>query len=458
MFSWGLRNPFRIAFDPNAAGTRFFINDVGQGSWEEIDEGQANADFGWNCREGAHTHSTSGACNPTPPGMVDPIYEYGRATGCNAITGGAFVPNGVWPAEHDGDYLYSDYGCGKIFKLEPGGGYTATEFVTGLGGSSAVHMAFGPYSDSQALYYTTYAAGGQVRRIAYVGNRSPIALISANPTSGPAPLTVNFDGAASSDPDAGDTLTFDWDFGDGSAHATTPAATHQYALGTYTATLTVSDGNGGTGTATVRIDSGNTRPAPAIDEPDPGLRYRVGQQITLQGSATDAEDGQIPPSGLSWRVLLHHDQHTHPFLPPTQGISVTITTPAPEDLAATQTSYLEIVLTAADSQGLTEVVTQELRPNLVDITFATVPAGRRLLVNSSTVTGTQALVSWEGYTLNVSAPLQKDGAGQWLALASWADGGPVPTRAIVTPATARTYTATFGPAKLEWLPVVRRPQ
>src|SRR5215213_1349592 len=47
-FGWGLRNPFRIAFDPNAAGTRFFINDVGQNRWEEIDEGTAGADYGWN--------------------------------------------------------------------------------------------------------------------------------------------------------------------------------------------------------------------------------------------------------------------------------------------------------------------------------------------------------------------------------------------------------------------------
>ena len=40
-FAWGFRNPFRLGFDPNAAGTRFFINDVGQGFWEEIDLGQA---------------------------------------------------------------------------------------------------------------------------------------------------------------------------------------------------------------------------------------------------------------------------------------------------------------------------------------------------------------------------------------------------------------------------------
>ena len=51
-FAWGFRNPFRLAFDPNAAGTRFFVNDVGQGTWEEIDEAQSGADYGWNGREG----------------------------------------------------------------------------------------------------------------------------------------------------------------------------------------------------------------------------------------------------------------------------------------------------------------------------------------------------------------------------------------------------------------------
>jgi hypothetical protein len=35
------------------------------------------------------------------------------------------------------------------------------------GSSSAVHLAFGPHGSSKALYYTTYAGGGEVRRIAY---------------------------------------------------------------------------------------------------------------------------------------------------------------------------------------------------------------------------------------------------------------------------------------------------
>ena len=84
------------------------------------------------------------------------------------------------------------------------------------------------------------------------------------------------------------------------------------------------------------------------------------------------------------------------------------------------------------------------------------PAGRRLLVNGDTVTATRTLVSWEAYTLNVSAPLQKNGTGPWLALASWADGGPMPTRAIVTPAATKTYTATFAPAKQWFMPISRR--
>lgn len=172
-FAWGLRNPFRFAMDPNAAGTRFFINDVGQGAWEEIDNGQAGADYGWNCREGAHTNSTSGPCNPTPAGMVDPIFEYPHGTtlpgtsvsNCHSITGGAFVPNGLWPG-FDGTYLFGDFICGAIFRLgQSGGPWSASDFATGVGG--AVHLAFGPWGITQALYYTTYAGGGQVRRISH---------------------------------------------------------------------------------------------------------------------------------------------------------------------------------------------------------------------------------------------------------------------------------------------------
>jgi glucose/arabinose dehydrogenase len=178
-FASGLRNPFRIAFDPNSVGTRFFINDVGQAKWEEIDEGIPGADYGWNVREGPCANDSTTNCGPPPAGLTNPVFSYQHINDCSAsgvtgfsITGGAFVPNGVWPPQFDGAYLFGEFVCGKIFQLSPNGsgGFTASEFATGLGSGSAVTMIFGPHQGAQALYFTTFANGGQVRRISVLTN------------------------------------------------------------------------------------------------------------------------------------------------------------------------------------------------------------------------------------------------------------------------------------------------
>jgi glucose/arabinose dehydrogenase len=170
-FAWGLRNPFRLAFDPNSPTTRFFINDVGEITWEEIDLGQVDADYGWNAREGFCATGSTTDCGAPPAGMTNPIHAYSHEpSGCYAITGGAFVPKGVWSSSYDDDYLYADLVCGRIFRLEPqpGGGWAASEWASGV--ESPIAMAFGPVADRTALYYVTWAASGhQVRRITYTG-------------------------------------------------------------------------------------------------------------------------------------------------------------------------------------------------------------------------------------------------------------------------------------------------
>jgi glucose/arabinose dehydrogenase len=274
-FSWGHRNPFRFAFDPNAAGTRFYINEVGTGAYEEINDGSAGKDFGWSCREGAHTRNTTAACNPTPPNMVDPIFEYPHATipgttigGANCITGGAFVPNGVWPAAYNGRYLTADYGAGGIFQMTTAAPYTASDFGTGFGGNSVTSLRFGPYLATQALYYTTYAGGGQVRRIRSTVPTAPTAVVSSDVTSGPtAPLLVTFSGAGSTDPN-GLPLTYNWNFGDGSVLPNGgPSVQHSYAaLGTYNATLTVNNGT---------LDSTPAARVIVVGTPPPGTYYTV---------------------------------------------------------------------------------------------------------------------------------------------------------------------------------------
>lgn len=448
-FAMGLRNPFRMAFDPGVVGTRFRINDVGGRYREEIDAGKKGADYAWNLCEGTED-------NPFRAGSVDcrsapytpPIHQYSHNTGCSSITGAAFVPNGVWPASYDKSYLFGDYVCGKVFKLTPksGGEYAKTTFVDGIGRGGPVHMAFGPYDRNQALYYATYTDGGEIRRVVHSTsvNDTPNASVTADPTYGPdVPLTVNFDASKSSDPD-GDPLTYIWGFGDGTTSTgTSPKITHTYQVaGTYTATLKVRDEFGATSAArSVSIYPGNTPPQPSITAPAEGFLFRVGQEVTLSGASTDAED--TDPVSLSWKVVQHHNgSHTHPYESGT-GDSMMFTAPPPEDVLATGAgNYLEARLTATDSSGLSNTVFRQLDPRRVKVVFESDPSGMRLKANGYGFTAPRTLTSWNGYRLKVEAPEQKDSEGQMWGDATWSDGG-VATHTIVSPANDTIYTADF---------------
>ncbi|MEP7047723.1 MAG: PQQ-dependent sugar dehydrogenase [Ilumatobacteraceae bacterium] len=161
LYAWGLRNPFRFAFDPNTGPDRFFINDVGLSTHEEIDVGGRGLNYGWPVREGLCPIGQSMPCAAAAAGYTDPITDYPRTVG-QVITAGAFVPNGHWPMEYDGGYLFADAGSGNMWLRRSDGtiDYSAP-FATGVGGIA--DMAFVATSDSIALYYTL--TGGTVRKI-----------------------------------------------------------------------------------------------------------------------------------------------------------------------------------------------------------------------------------------------------------------------------------------------------
>jgi glucose/arabinose dehydrogenase len=164
LFAWGLRNPYRIAFDPNGGGDRFFINDVGQSSREEVDDGGVGRDYGWNLCEGF--------CDGGPPaGITDPLTDYPRSVG-TVITGGAFVPDGLWPAELDGGYLFGDAGSGSIFLRRADGSVDYdTPWATDAVGIADMVFAFDE-TGRTALYYTRNG-NGQVRKIVWDGQAAP---------------------------------------------------------------------------------------------------------------------------------------------------------------------------------------------------------------------------------------------------------------------------------------------
>ena len=118
------------------------------------------------------------------------------------------------------------------------------------------------------------------------GNQPPLAVMSATPSSGPAPLTVTFDGSGSSDPD-GSVTAWTWSFGDGGS-GTGARTTHVYSSpGIYTASLTVKDNDGASGTSSGSIVvQGQVPGAPT------GLTATALPQSSIRVSWTNAAPNQ----------------------------------------------------------------------------------------------------------------------------------------------------------------------
>ncbi|MGZ5553529.1 MAG: PQQ-dependent sugar dehydrogenase, partial [Chthoniobacterales bacterium] len=112
----GLRNPWRFSFDPPTG--RMFIADVGQDAYEEIDIGQAGADYGWSYYEGNHNGPRIGTL-PGGSTYTFPIYEYAHGTGDfqgNSVTGGV-IYRGTKFSELFEAYIFCDYVDGHMWAL-----------------------------------------------------------------------------------------------------------------------------------------------------------------------------------------------------------------------------------------------------------------------------------------------------------------------------------------------------
>jgi|GEM_PF-530469 len=138
-YAYGLRNPWRFAFD----GDLLYIGDVGQGEIEEIDalplNEAAGANFGWRRFEGS---SCTGLGSCSTAGLTFPVTEYDHGDGCS-VTGGVVYRGAALP-QLTGHYFYADY-CEswlRSFRLSGGVAVEATDWTATIGGTGSV-VSFG---------------------------------------------------------------------------------------------------------------------------------------------------------------------------------------------------------------------------------------------------------------------------------------------------------------------------
>jgi glucose/arabinose dehydrogenase len=142
----GLRNPWRSSFDRQTGD--FYIGDVGQGTWEEVDfqahDSTGGLNYGWRCYEGNHPFNTSG-CQPIN-NYTFPIFEYNQTgNGCTVI-GGYVYRGSSYPAMF-GRYLLADYCTGNFWDLERQGNTWQSTKYTHL--ANFGYVAFGEDADGE---------------------------------------------------------------------------------------------------------------------------------------------------------------------------------------------------------------------------------------------------------------------------------------------------------------------
>ena len=426
IYALGLRNPFTFAFHPSTA--RMFINDVGQNTWEEINDGLPGANYGWPDTEGA----------TTDPRFVTPIYAYSSSSGTPcAITGGAFYasPTQQFPAEYQNDYFFADYCAGWIRRLDPSSGGNPDTFASGI--ASPVDLKVG--SDG-SLYYLARGSGGVVYRISYTASAPSITTHPSSQTVAPG-ASVTFSVRASGLPP----LQYQWQRnGVNISGATAQDYTTVAAAGDngarFRAIVSNSNGNVMSNEAVLTVTT-NQPPTVTITQPVAGTLYSGGSVISYAGTATDPENGTLGAAAFTWRVDFHHDTHSHPFLAEVSGAtSGSFTVPT---TGHTETNvWYRIVLTVRDSAGATQTTFRDVLPRTVNLTIATNPPGLQLRLDAQPTPTPLTFASVVGIVRNLDAPLTQLSGGTTYEFVSWSDGGAA-THDIATPAANTTYTATY---------------
>jgi cytochrome c len=370
IYAMGFRNPFKIAVDdqtgdiyvgdysPDADEPDPLRGPAGQGKWTILRE---PGNYGWPyCAtaelpyvdydfatgESGETFDCANPVNESPhntglrelPPVTQPDvwYSYSPSAEFPELGTGGIGPMGgpaydfdprqthgkqavAWPEYFDGVPLFYEWTRDYIkeFRLDGAGNVAEINPVLpSFTFDNPMSIEFGP---DGALYTLEYGDGffletpeAQLARIDYVGggNRTPVPQVSAEPTNGATPLTVQFSSEGTSDPD-GDRLKYRWDFeADGKVDSREPNPTFTYEEnGVFNATLQVIDEGGKAASASVEIIVGNETPVVELVQPVEGQPFQFGDTVTFEVQITD--DQPVDCANVEVNYILGHDEHGH---------------------------------------------------------------------------------------------------------------------------------------------------
>ncbi|MDQ3459360.1 MAG: PKD domain-containing protein, partial [Deinococcota bacterium] len=282
-------------------------------------------------------------------------------------------------------HSYTTIGAPGEYGQVPRPDVVIEDFIEGL--SRPMDLTQAP---DGALYLLEYGMGwfeaNEDARLSRIYNKTaaapPVAMASAEPSSGQGPLTVQFSAEGSFDVDGDGITAFEWDFGDG-ATSTEADPTHSYAEdGEYQASLRATGSYGTVGESDpVVVVVGNTAPEAEIARPLAGAIFEQNQTVTLEGAATDAEEGELAADSLEWEVVARRmvggEAQEETVLSVT-GASAEL------DLGSLEAydwhgavAYL-VRLTATDSEGLSGTTEARLRYTRLQAQQADQSAGAQL--------------------------------------------------------------------------------
>jgi glucose/arabinose dehydrogenase len=470
----GLRNPFTFNFQVSTG--RMFIDDVGEATCERIFEGIKGGNCGWPEVE-------CPADSPIP-GLINPIFAYEHNPnftphGC-ALTGGTFYnpphlcagdPPYGFPSSYVGKYFFLDLCAGWIYTLDPNQVDVTSSFQfpcplchtinlfaygihgTGSGDQGSVYLTQGPDAN---LYYIS-RVDRAVYQISYPGSLSPtVGTQPDNQLAGqgsPATFTVAASGVQP--------LHYQWQRGttnivgapDSPNYTLEDAQVATDNQATFRCVVTNAYGSSTSQSAVLTVIP-QQPPTANITSPAPNTNFRAGDVISFAGSATDPQDGTLPPSALTWTILLEDhavsdsNHFSQPFFGPVSGIANgTVTIPT---RGRTEPDiWYRIFLTATDSFGLTRTTFTDIVPELSRLSVVTNPAvfqstNVRLKVRLDGLPKYGPYPFWSVVNLirNIGVDTPQVLNGLTYDFYSWSDNG-ARFHDISAPLTSTTYVANF---------------